>query len=77
MLIHMFRGPDRIFAFTTDPSGANLPEKFAPWTAFKSVELLQGVHTPGVDADECLRDIEEYGLHVTDAHSRITHEALI
>jgi hypothetical protein len=36
----------------------------------------KGERTSGVDADECLRDLKTYGVHVTDAHLRITQEAL-
>lgn len=77
MQVHIFKGPGRVFAFTREPAGDKLPAKYAPWTAFKSVELNKGVHTPGVDADECLQDIEHFGVHVTDAHVRITEEALV
>jgi hypothetical protein len=59
MTIHIFRGPGRVFGLTKDATGANLPSKFAPWTAFKSLELnREGPPTPGVNADECLTDIE-------------------
>ena len=74
MLTHIFRGPGRVFGFTQDPNGTNLPDKFAPWLAFKSVELARGVATPGVDADACLTDIALHGFHVTDAHLRITDQ---
>ncbi|RNF84482.1 hypothetical protein [Montanilutibacter psychrotolerans] len=76
MQVHIFRGPGRVFAFTTDASGANLPTKYAPWDAFKAVELQTGVPTPGVDVDDCLHDIEVHGIHVTDAHVRITEDAI-
>ena len=76
MQVHLFRGPGRVFAVTTDAAGANLPPKYAPWAAFKTIDLQQGVATPGLDVDECWRDLETYGLHVTDAHKRITEEAL-
>jgi hypothetical protein len=29
----------------------------------------------GVDVNDCLRDLETYGVHVTDAHVRITEDA--
>jgi hypothetical protein len=77
MQVHLFKGPDRIFAFSSEASVQNLPAKYAPWTAFKVVELQKGVHTPGVNADECLEDIEKFGVHITDAHVRITEEALL
>ncbi|SMC27277.1 hypothetical protein SAMN02745857_02782 [Andreprevotia lacus DSM 23236] len=76
MQIHIFRGPGRIFGFTSHAAGENLPQKYAPWTAFKAIELRRGETTPGVDADECLDDIQTYGVHITDAHARITEEAI-
>jgi hypothetical protein len=76
MQVHIFRGPGRIFAVTTDPSGANLPSKYAPWAAFKTIELQKDEPVPGVDVNDCLRDLEAHGVHVTDAHVRITEEAI-
>ena len=76
MQVHIFRGPGRVFAFTADKTGESLPPKYAPWTAFKAIELVKGEKTPGVNADECLHDIETHGVHVTDAHMRITEEAI-
>jgi hypothetical protein len=76
MQVHIFRGPGRVFGFTTDAAGGNLPPKYAPWSAFKTIELRRGERTPGVDADECLDDIAAYGVHITDAHVRITEEAM-
>jgi len=71
MQVHLFRGPGRVFGFTSDLSGANLPPQFAPWSHFKSVEMRQGEPMAGVDVDECLADLETFGMHVTDAHVRI------
>lgn len=76
MQVHIFRGPGRIFGFTQQPSGENLPQKYAPWLELKTIELRKGERTPGVDADEYLDDIEAYGVHVTDAHARITEDAI-
>jgi len=76
MQAHVFRGPGRVFAVTTDPSGANLPSKYAPWTAFKRIELQKDTPTPGVDVNDCLRDLEAYGVHITDAHIRATESAI-
>ena len=73
MLLHIFRGPGRVFAFTEDATGANLPSQFCPWTAFKSIELSRdGEPNPSVNTNECLDDIEKHGFHITDAHVRIT-----
>jgi hypothetical protein len=76
MQVFLFKGPGRVFGFSTDPSGADLPPRYAPWSAFKSVHMQRGQAMPGVDVDECLGDIERFGVHVTDAHARITEAAL-
>lgn len=76
MLIHIFRGPDRVFGFTADVTGVNLPAKFSPWVSFKSVELSRDEPTPGVDSRECLDDVEKLGFHITDAHVRITDKVV-
>ncbi len=76
MQVHIFRGPGRIFGITAKPSGANLPQKYAPWTAFKTIELRAGERTPGLDVEQCLSDLNTYGVHLTDAHVRITEEAI-
>lgn len=75
MQVHLFRGPDRIFGFSQDQSGTNLPQQFAPWTHFKTVEMREGESVPGVDVAECLQDLGTYGVHITDAHVRITEQA--
>jgi hypothetical protein len=77
MLIHIFRGPGRVFGFTEDATGANLPSQFAPWNSFKSIELSRnGEPRPGVHTEECLSDIEKHGFHITDAHVRITESVI-
>ena len=72
MQVHIFRADGRVFGFTCDPGGGNLPSGLGIWNAFKSLELSEGSPQPGVDVDECLRDIHHHGFHVTDAHVRIT-----
>jgi hypothetical protein len=73
MVVHIFRGPGRVFGCTQDATGANLPLHFAPWTLFKSIELTRDQPIPGLNTNECLEDIEKYSFHITDAHTRITH----
>lgn len=72
MQVHMFRAEGRVFGFTEDASGGNLPTLYGDWVAFKSVDMIRGVPMPGVDTKECIDDIERFGYHVTDAHVRIT-----
>ena len=76
MQVHIFRGEGRVFAFTLDSDGSSLPAKHGRWSAFKSVDLVRGQTRPGVNVEQCLDDIEQHGLHVTDAHIRITEQAI-
>jgi hypothetical protein len=77
MLLHIFRGPGRVFGFTEDAMGANLPSQFSPWIAFKSIDLRRdGEPNPSVNTDECLDDIAKHGFHITDAHVRITESVV-
>ena len=76
MIVHIFRGPGRVFGCTEDATGGNLPSKFAPWSAFKSIELRRGEPTPSLHTDECLDDLQAHGFHITDAHARITDTVL-
>ena len=65
MEIHIFRGPGRVFGFTRDVKGSNLPSKCGPWSTFKTIELSRdAAPTPGVDTRECLDDIEKHGFHI-------------
>jgi len=75
MKIYVFRGIDRYYACTGESDGSNLPEKFGPWEAFKSLELDRGQVQAGLNVDECLDDIEKYGIHMTKAHVRVTEQA--
>ena len=76
MQIHIFRAEGRVFGFTRDSAGANLPAKYGAWASFKTLDMVKGVPQPGVNVDECLDDIERYGFHLTDAHVRITENSL-
>ena len=76
MHVHIFRGDGRVFGFTEDSAGANLPRQYGTWNAFKTLELTRGAPQPGVNVDECLDDIEAHGFHLTDAHVRITPQAV-
>jgi len=77
MLVHVFRGTGRVFGVTEDANGANLPSQYGPWTPFKTLDLNRGEEsTPGLNTREGLDDIHKYGLHVTDAHIRITERVV-
>ena len=75
MRVHIFRGPGRIFGFTENETGKNLPSQYRPWTAFKTLEMTRGEAQPGVNVDECLDDIDAHGFHLTDAHVSIAQQA--
>ncbi len=70
-IVHAFRSQDRVFGFTLDAEGANLPPAYGPWAPFKTIELYHDEPHQGVDAGECLDDIARYGFHLTQAHRRI------
>jgi hypothetical protein len=76
MQVHLFQGPGRVFGASFEPTGDDLPEKYAPWTAVKTVEMQRGEAQPGLDVEACIDDLETYGVHVTDADVRITEAAL-
>lgn len=65
-----------MFGVTADPAGSNLPAQYGPWAAFKTLDFTRDVPTPGLNTNECLDDIEKHGLHVTDAHVRITQNVI-
>ena len=76
MQVHIFRGIGRIFAVTESRSGDNLPERYAPWSPFKTIEVVRGQAQPGLAVDDCLDDVARFGVHITDAHVRITEQAI-
>lgn len=76
MLVHIFRGPGRVFGVTEDKAGANLPAQFAPWAYFKSAPLDCERPMPGIDSRECMDDIAAHGFHITNAHVRITDQLI-
>lgn len=76
MQVQIYRGSGRVFAAVALEREVPLPQRYAPWTAFKIVELARGQAQPGLNVDECLDDIAQHGIHVTDAHVRITEDAI-
>jgi NTE family protein len=74
--VHVLRGQDRVFGFTLDGQGTNLPLQYGPWSPFKTIELHHDKPYQGVDVSVCLDDISEHGFHLTAAHKRITDLAV-
>ena len=69
--VHVLRGQDRVFGFTLDEQGTNLPLQYGPWTTFKTIELHHDEPYQGVEVSVCLDDISKHGFHLTAAHKRI------
>jgi hypothetical protein len=67
MQVNIFRGPDRIFGFTAHSDGTNLPAQYAPWTAFKTIDLTRGATQAGVNVTECLMTLR------STAFTSLTH----
>jgi hypothetical protein len=74
MHVYIFRGVGRVFGVLAANDVTRLPAVYGPWTAFKEIDLQRGVATPGLNVDECLDDLEKHGMHLTDAHVRITEK---
>src|ERR1700733_15342801 len=74
--VHVLRGQDRVFGFTLEEQGTNLPRQYGPWTAFKTIELHHDEPYQGVDVTVCLEYLGRHGFHLTAAHKCITHLAL-
>ncbi len=75
MQVHILRGQGQVFGCTADETGENLPARYGPWAAFKTLEMTRGEPRPGINVDECLDDLDAFGFHLTDAHVRITQHA--
>ena len=75
--VHVFRSQDRVFGFSLDEQGTNLPQQYGPWTGFKTIELHHDEPYQGVDVTACLDDIRKHGFHLTAAHKHITHLAVM
>lgn len=76
MQVDIFSGQGRVFGCVESGQGDRLPAKFGPWNLFKTIGMERGDHQRGVDVEECLDDIAAHGFHLTDAHVRITEQAL-
>ena len=76
MQVHIFRGTGHVFAFVLSDSPDNLPEQYGPWAPFRTIEVVRGEAQQSFNADECLDDLAQHGIHVTDAHVRITDKVV-
>lgn len=76
MIIQVFRGAGRVCAFVRVELQEALPRRYGPWECLASIELTRGEAHPSVLVNDCLDDIADFGVHVTDAGIRITPDAL-
>lgn len=67
MIVHVFTGPDSVYAFTEDSTGSNLPSKLGAWTRFKKVELKKDVTATTLDTKACVTGIKEDGYYISKA----------
>ncbi|WP_432814404.1 hypothetical protein [Sphingorhabdus sp.] len=65
MQVHVFKGKGKVYGFTLDATGANLPASHGPWTPSKSIDMQRG-ETPriAVNTDAALDNIEKHGFHL-------------
>ena len=67
--VHVLRGQDRVFGFTLDRHGTNLPRQYGPWTTFKTIELHHDEPYQGVDVSVCLEDIRNENADLAAGHA--------
>ena len=73
MHVYVFNGQGSVIAYSTDLSGANLPDRFGPWAMIRALDMVAGeTKRPSVDTDACLSDLELIGYHLTERGQRIT-----
>jgi NTE family protein len=75
--VHVFTSRDRVFGFSLNEQGTNLPQQFGPWVSVSAIELYDDESHQGFDMTACLEDITQYGFHLTAAHKRITQLAIV
>ena len=70
--VHVLRGQDRVFGFTLDEQGANLPRQYGPWTCLDDKLFARScIGTPGPNK----RDITGYLKPVWDEAILAIHNA--
>ncbi len=75
MIVYAFNSTQnpKVYGFTADASGANLPDDQAPWIPVKSMEMLPGEPSRiGLDAHAVLMGIADNGYYVTAAEINIS-----
>jgi hypothetical protein len=70
MMVYVFNSAKnaKVYGFTSDATGANLPAQEGPWNPFKSLEMNAGEKGRiGVDTDAVLMGIADRGHYLTAA----------
>ncbi|WP_137044683.1 hypothetical protein [Pseudolabrys sp. FHR47] len=70
MKVYVFNSTisSKVYGFTGDASGANLPTEQGPWKPFKSLEMNPGeTARVGVNTDAVLMGIHDKGYYLTAA----------
>lgn len=65
MKVHVFTNQRRVYGFTNDATGGNLPVRHGPWIPFKKIKMNRGDKPRiAVNTDHALDDIEDHGYHL-------------
>lgn len=77
MKVYVFSAPKRVFGFTENVGGVNLPTQLGPWKAFTELDMNRG-ETPriGVSTDEALDDLEKKGYHLVETKIVVTEKVV-
>jgi|tagenome__1003787_1003787.scaffolds.fasta_scaffold20104194_2 hypothetical protein len=70
MLVYVFNSTQnpKLYGFTADATGANLPSENGPWILFKSLKMNAGEKGRiGVDTDAVLMGISDRGYYLSAA----------
>lgn len=75
MHVYVFHGQGSVVGYTPDLAGADLPERFGPWTMLRALVMTHGeTERPAVDTGTCLADIDQFGFHLTERGRRVTSD---
>lgn len=61
--LYIFGGGSGAFAYTVDPSGANLPETYAPWSFVRPIDTADRSFRSGTDK-AALAEVEAAGFSI-------------
>lgn len=67
MLVHVFSDGKSQYAFTSYPTGANLPNMGRSWRHQRTAELRDTDKRIGIDAKQAVQAIESHGYFIVPA----------